>query len=98
MLATARATTKRVVSRCVSPRRRWSARVEVVGVKRSSGVVVQMRGKDDDDDGRAREGGDDSTAGYSLWEYRRACSCGRSGGGGATGSAVERDDGSTARF
>ena len=98
MLATARATTKRVVSRCVSPRRRWSARVEVVGVKRSSGVVVQMRGKDDDDDGRAREGGDDATAGYSPWEYRRACSCGRSGGGGAPGSAVERGDGSPARF
>lgn len=58
-----------------------------------------MRGKDDDDDGRAREGEDDATAGYSPWEYRRAFSCGRSGGGGgATGSAVERDDGSTARF
>ena len=57
-----------------------------------------MRGKDDDDDGRAREGEDDSAAGYSPWEYRRACSCGRSGGGGATGSAVERGDGSTARF
>ena len=72
MLATARATTTRVVSRCVSLGRRSSADAEVVGVERSSGVVVQMRGKDDDDDGRAREGGDDSTAGYRRWEYRRA--------------------------
>ena len=67
MLATARATTTRVVSRCGS-----SADAEVVDVERSSGVVVQMRGKDDGDDGRAREGGDGSTAGYRRWEYRRA--------------------------
>lgn len=44
-----------------------------------------MRGKDDDDDGRAREGEDDATAGYSPWEYRRAFSCGRSGGGRCDG-------------
>ena len=50
-----------------------------------------MRGKDDDDDGRAREGEDDSAAGYSPWEYRRAFSCGRSGGG-----AVRREARSSA--
>lgn len=91
MLATARATTKRVISRCVSFR---STRLDATRRARSNGtddgfgwLVVQMRGKDDDRDERARWRGN---ARRARWMRRKLCRA-RCRGDVAVGNDETRD-------